>query len=170
MADLAEIIARYEPDEIADALAALADPERLASLAQLVERALGARSQPSAIRSRDEQDRSLSAVDDRVARVKERRPSDAELIDNVIALAKMPWTKARADCWRDLTKRYDERPITGKTAAQRRLQLVSLVERAQRSFLEEIIENFRPSTQQSGTLQEWSDIILRDRKPKPEST
>lgn len=167
MADLAQILAKYDPSELRDALAELATPSGLANLTSLVEYAIRAGVHPRTSRPQKQHNEARPTADERIARIKESRPADAALIDEVLAIAKAPWSKERTALLRELTQRYNERPITGKTVAERRSQLISRIERAPRALLEEIVDAFRVTAHASGTLQEWSDIILRDRKPKP---
>lgn len=169
-ADLAAILAKYDPNELRDALSDLSDPSKLNSLTRLVERALAEGIHCGISRSRKDLTQTRLSDEQRIALIKESRPTDTALIDEVIAVAKAKWSKARTERLRELTGRHKQPSVTGKTVAQRRSQLVSLIENAPRILLEEIADEFRSPTQESGSLQEWSAIILRDRKPKPEST
>jgi hypothetical protein len=165
LSDLATLLAEYEPDELRAALEILANPVGIATLGNLVNQAIEAGIHRKTRRLRAI-DRSRESDDERIAAIKAARPQDAFVIDKVLANANRRWSKSRVERLRDLIGRYGEAPITGKSNAARRAQLISLIERAPLALLKEIAEEFPPERQEGATLQEWSDIILQDRKPR----
>ena len=143
------------------------DPKAMASLACLVERALDAAPPSSRKRSLVPKTRPPS-LDERISMLKASRPDDATLIEEVVAGSSKTWSKARAERVKEITTRHNLPAITGKSPNQRRGQIITLVENAPRQVLGEIADEFRRQHHEGGSLQEWSDIILRDRKRRPD--
>jgi hypothetical protein len=164
LSDLAKLIGRYDPDELRAGLELLADPARISNLADLVEKAIGAGVKNRPRRKRAA--RSRRSEDERLSMIRAARPDDATLIDEVLSMAASRLSTARAERLRNLTRRYAQQPITGKDAAHRRSQLISLIEHAPRELLQEIADELSAPTRQDATLDDWSDIILPDRKKR----
>ncbi|HEV7574349.1 MAG TPA: hypothetical protein VGQ21_22855 [Thermoanaerobaculia bacterium] len=163
LSDLAKLLGRYDPDELRAGLALLADPAGVANLTDLVDKAIraGVRNRP---RRPKTSERARQSEDERLSMIRAARPDDASLVDEVLSIANARWSKARVEQLRNLTRRYDQQPITGKGAAHRRSQLISLIERAPRELLQAIAEEFRTPTREDATLEDWSDIILPNRR------
>lgn len=164
MADLAILIGTYDPEEVRDGLRALADPDALADLTTLIERTIEANIHRKPNRQLRAEEQPRIKEDEHILRIKAARPEDANLIDEILLGAKEPWSKSRVERLRSITLNYNQRPITGKSSKQRRSQILSLIEYADRSLLEEMAKEFRRSRQEGATLQDWSNIIRKSRK------
>jgi translation initiation factor 1 (eIF-1/SUI1) len=164
LADLARLLGRYSATELRDGLDALTNPETIAALRDLIDKSAHARSsQPRPPRKPTEKPESGGNVIDRVERLKLSRPGDSELIDEILRTATNKWTRARVERVAEITARQRIPRITARDSKRRLTQLVTFVERASRSELEELAAEFRAETSSSGTLAAWSDIILGEK-------
>lgn len=158
LASLAAILTKYDPDELHDAIELIFDPKRQDLLRGFHNRA-------NKLLPNNKTEIPNEPIDrERVSSIKEARPMDADVIDKaILALVNAPWTKANS-IMRRLTNRHNLPPINGRTSKQRRDQFLSLVENASPTLLDEIISDLQLTHQEGGTLEQWSEIILRDRK------
>lgn len=165
MADLARLLGRYSAAELRAGLDALADPESVAALRALLERAEPARpTRPRPPRADTEKKDEVAEAIERVARLKAGRPADSGLIDEVLSTATRRWTQTNRERVAEITEREGVGAINGRDAKRRLAQLVVFVEHASRRGLEELAGEFRAETSSSGSLGAWSDIILGDRR------
>lgn len=158
LASLAAILTKYDPDELHDAIELIFDPKRQDLLREFHNRA-------NKFRPNNKTEIPNEPIDrERISSIKKARPTDADVIDKAIsALGNTPWTKANP-IMRRLAHRHNLRPINGKTSKQRQDQFLSLVENASPTLLNEIISDLQLTHQEGSTLEQWSEIILRDRK------
>lgn len=163
VADVARLLAMYDSQEIQDAIDILANPVRVKQLASLF--ALASQVKPSK-RGRNRSPPPLGkrpTFDEQVAAVKSQRPEDAALIDEVLSAASNAWTQKRTAQIREILSQAGLPLFSKEGGSQRRIQLVSLVQNAPRQVLIDFVSVFEETHSTGGTLQQWSDIIL---KPK----
>ena len=163
--ELVDLLARYSTAELSEALRVLDDPERLNAFLDLLARAFEISKQRSPSRTK----RSRSSDDDddngeHLRRVLAKRPSEAVLIGEIVDASRtVSWTRDRIRRVDEVVRRYTKATLgSSRARAAREAQLLGVLEVAPTSVLAALASEL--GANDGGTLQEWSDIILKDRK------
>jgi hypothetical protein len=168
LADLARIWARYHPEDIQAALAFLRDPGAVEQFALLVEQTGSAAARTKNTRGRrgttgSPREGRKAGIEQRLAAIQRARPDDAALLARVLAIADSRWTKPKSQALAAALATHRLPPVNGRTAKDRRRQLLAVVEAAPRRALEAIERAFEETSEHGGSLSEWSEIILPGR-------
>lgn len=129
----------------------------------------GARQRSSQVRNllrEKEAPNELEEFDLRMNALIASRPEDSERLEKVMRIISSARWVTISKRLRTLTDHFGVQPISGKSDRQRSEQLIRLLEVAPVELLDAIVRELTPEGGGDGTLQQWSNIILRDRKPK----
>lgn len=108
----------------------------------------------------------LEELDFRVDALVASRPEESERLEKIVRLIRSTRWATISKRLRSLTDHFGVQPISGKSDRQRSEQLMRLLEVAPVELLDAIVRELTPEVGGDGTLQQWSNIILRDRKLK----